>query len=103
MHQHLPGLYQAQPLYPGGGHLQLQPLLGAHQLQAVHCLDQGISQALNQSQVLQQDSQVNSIPSLNSLLTGTIINKQYFPIDFAKLAYFPYISQLKQSNLNLSL
>ena len=41
--------------------------------------------------------------SLESLLTATVKFKQYFALDFAKITNFPYISQLKASNLNLSL
>ena len=43
---------------------------------------------------------VKNVSSLETLLSATITNKQYYPIDFAKLAPFLYISQLKQSNLN---
>ena len=45
----------------------------------------------------------NSNVSLENLLSATIKFKQYFALDFAKLANFPYISQLKSANLNLSL
>ena len=40
---------------------------------------------------------------LETLLSATIKNKQFYAIDFAKLAPFSYIPQLNQSNFNLSL
>ena len=36
-------------------------------------------------------------------MCATIVNKQRFAIDFAKLGNFSYIPQMKQSNLNLAL
>ena len=104
----LPG-YQAQLQHGGGGYLQPQPFLGAHQPQphhqAVNYLDQDMDQVLNRTQVSQshQDSQVNHVASLENLLSATIKFKQYFALDFARLAKFPYISQLKHSNMNLAL
>ena len=41
--------------------------------------------------------------SLENLLSCTIKCKQYVAYDFAKLSNFPYISQLKPNNMNLSL
>ena len=68
--------------------------------------DQGAVQVLQDqgtlsSQVLQQESQVNI--SLDSLMHAHVKYKQYYAIDFARLSPFPYISQLKPTNLNLSL
>ena len=40
---------------------------------------------------------------MDSLASRTIKCKQYKALDFAKLANLPYISQVKQSNLNLAL
>ena len=41
--------------------------------------------------------------SLDSLMNAHVKFKQYYAIDFARLASFNYLSQLKPSNLNLSL
>ena len=61
------------------------------------------SQQIQDFLQIPQDSQVNSDVSLESLINVTIKCKQYTALDFAKLKKFPYISQLKESNLNLSL
>ena len=48
------------------------------------------------SQVLWQvqDSQVDMV-SLDSLMSAHVKFKQYYAIEFVRLASFPYISQLK--------
>ena len=58
---------------------------------------------LNQTQDFQSQDQVNHSVSLDSLLSAKIKFKQYSAFDFAKLTRFPYVSQLKSSNMNLAL
>ena len=60
--------------------------------------DQGLS--TSQQVSTNQDSQV---VSLDNLFSAHVKFKQYYAIDFCKLASFSYLNQLKSSNLNLSL
>ena len=106
---------QAEPHYTATQHHQTNPFIGVppvlphgdHQRLAALQSQQLQAQALFQTQVSpqEQEAQVNhsNSVSLDSLLSATIKHKQYYAIDFAKLSPFPYISNLKSSNLNLAL
>ena len=100
---HVPALQQPQ-LVPGVGG-PLQPLLGAPlplQPQDVSNLDQESSR--QSIQFLHSQDGSNSKPvNLDELLSATIKHKQFYALDFAKLSKFPYVSNLNDSNLNLSL
>ena len=104
--------YQQSQIQPAFGTPQSHPLIGAPSAPPLLDLQGQLShqqpqyQELSRSQVSIpqiERQQVNSDVSLESLLSATVVNKQYFAIDFAKLSSFPYISNLKSSNLNLSL
>ena len=41
--------------------------------------------------------------SLDNLFSAHVKFKQYYAIDFTKIASYPYLSKLKPSNMNLSL
>ena len=69
-------------------------------------VEQVVDQFLTQTHASQDSNQVTSScdnVSLETLLTATVKFKQYRAIDFARLSNYNYISQLKPSNLNLSL
>ena len=96
---HVSSLQQPQLLPGVGGHLQ--PLLGAPIPLQSQDLQQESSQRLSQ---LPHAQDGGSKPiNLDDLLSATIKHKQYYPIEFAKLSKFPCVSNLNDSNINLSL
>ena len=63
---------------------------------------QGVQESFHHHQdIFPQEA--SATVSLDSLASRTIKCKQYKAVDFAKLGTFPYSSQIKQANLNLSL
>ena len=99
--------YVAVPQALCGQGLQPQDMLDPFQPQQQvpqARFQESVRQPLSNSQLLQfQDqNQVNNV-SLDSLMSAHVKFKQYYAHDFCKLASFPYLSQLKPSNLNLSL
>ena len=106
VYQHLSS---SQPLL-GGSFLQ-QPDPRDSRLDSLQReLDQLRNQPGSQDQVplhvsrqLPVSHQSDDSLSLDSLVSKTVKCKQYKALDFTKLGTFPYLSQVKESNINLAL